>query len=449
MKLLTKSFKSLCIATSTFIEKYFIAIILCLIFLTYLPYATKISWGDYSGYILQAEAMFNNSTNNFIEKQRFLQSLSINPRYPVYAPVGLPLLIILTSFFTNFNVYLVKLLIPISVFFLSLSLKSKNLNLIILLLVIHPTVTDQYIDVLGEIPALLFFALALKTTSYYVKNILFVITCLIKPTFIIFVFIEILFSSNKKIKDYLLFGIYLFLSELFTRFVFSMQFFGDYSHSNAPDPVKQNLISSFIDNFLNLTYTRFLFFLEEVGIMAIGFSNILNAFFGFLFILFLIFFRNKYSVMSLAFMSFHLFFVGTDYFIRYLVPVLFISFLSLREYLSKHPSNKNLYYSFFVIVLLFFSAQNFYTFLKIDFEQGPHEISALELFEYIESYDNDTIFAFNYPRPFRLFTEKDAYILDGKIYENTVVICYKDQQCLYPKDYQLVFINMHYRVYKK
>ena len=153
--------------------------------------------------------------------------------------------------------------------------------------------------------------------------------------------------------------------------------------------------------------------------------------------------------MSLAFMSFHLFFVGTDYFIRYLVPVLFISFLSLREYLSKHPSNKNLYYSFFVIVLLFFSAQNFYTFLKIDFEQGPHEISALELFEYIESYDNDTIFAFNYPRPFRLFTEKDAYILDGKIYENTVVICYKEQQCLYPKDYQLVFINMHYRVYKK
>jgi len=55
MKLLTKS---LCIAMSTFKKKYFIAILLCLVFLTYLPYATKISWGDYSGYILQAEAMF-------------------------------------------------------------------------------------------------------------------------------------------------------------------------------------------------------------------------------------------------------------------------------------------------------------------------------------------------------------------------------------------------------
>jgi len=430
-------------------EKYFFFILLFLVCLTYFPYISVISWGeDYAGYILQAKAMFSNGSNEFIEKQKFLQPLSINPRFPIYAPIGLPLLIGLTSFITNFEIYLVKLLIPLSVLLISLALRSKSSNLIILLLAIHPSVTDQYTDILGEIPAILFFIYAINSKNYYLKNILFVITCLIKPTFFIFVVFVILFSSKQKIKDYFVFGICLFLFELFSRSLFSMQIFGDYSQINT-NTVNQGLISRSLDNFFNLTFSRFIFFLEEIGIMVIGFSNILSPLIGFLFILLLLFLRNRYSVMCLAFMLFHFFVIEVDYFVRYLFPVLFFTFLSLREYLLTKKGSKNLSQIVFITFFLFFGLQNIYSILNIDLQRGPHETSSIELFEYVENFDKNTIFGFHSPRPFRLLSEKDAYKLDGELYKNSVVICYKDQQCTIPKDYELVFNNIDYKVFNK
>jgi hypothetical protein len=161
--------------------------------------------------------MFGNSGRSFIEKQNFLKQLSINPRYAIYAPIGLPLLIGITSIFTNYQIYLIKLLIPFSVLISALILRnsiSKNFYFFILMWVIHPSITDQYTDILGEIPAILFFILGISTKNYFFKNLSFLICSLIKPTFLIFITIEIIFSSKQKIKDISFFSITLLETRL-------------------------------------------------------------------------------------------------------------------------------------------------------------------------------------------------------------------------------------------
>lgn len=435
-----------------FFENNITLVVFFLVFLTYSPFVSIISWGgDYGGYILQSKAMFSNSSESFIEKQIYLHNLSINPRYAIYAPIGLPFLIGVTSIFTNFYVYLIKLLEPISLLIGAVFLKKiilKKYYFLIILFIIHPSITDQYTDILGEIPAILFFILALSSNNYFVKNLLLLICCLIKPTYLIFITIEVIFTSKQKIKDILFFGILLFLSNLSSRAVFSMQIFGNYSETNA-EGVREGLITLFINNFFSLTLSRFIFFLEELGLVIVGFSNVLNPLFGIVYILFLIFLRNKYSFMTFIFLFFHFFVVQADYFARYLIPILFFTILSINEYSSNVKLNKKLLLYLFPIFLSFFLLQNIYSILNSDLQRGPHELSSIELFEFTESFDDNSIFSFHSPRPFRLFTRKDAYILDGKLLEDTIIICYKNQTCKTEDGYKLVFQNNDYRVFDK
>ena len=60
------------------------------------------------------------NTQEFIDTQKFLANLSEKPKYPIYTPIGMPLLISLSSLLTNFDMYLVRIVIPVSVFFLYL-----------------------------------------------------------------------------------------------------------------------------------------------------------------------------------------------------------------------------------------------------------------------------------------------------------------------------------------
>ena len=69
-------------------------LIFTIIFISYIPYSQLISWGsDYAGYILQGNSMLSFSSDVFIEKQLFLHSLSLNPKYPIYTSIGMPLLL--------------------------------------------------------------------------------------------------------------------------------------------------------------------------------------------------------------------------------------------------------------------------------------------------------------------------------------------------------------------
>ena len=140
------------------------AILFILVIVSFLPFSNVISWGsDYAGYILQAKAIQSFSTQEFIDTQSFLINLSENPKYPVYTPIGMPLLISISSFLTNFDLYSVRIFIPISIFFISLIIYKKNKRYSFfysLIFILHPTIIGQYKDaVLTESTATLFFLL--------------------------------------------------------------------------------------------------------------------------------------------------------------------------------------------------------------------------------------------------------------------------------------------------
>ena len=419
-----------------------------IVFILYLPYLNVISWGDdYAGYILQSEAMFSNSTNDFIEIQKYLFTLSENPRYAIYTPIGMPVLIGLTSFFTNYDPYLVKLIIPILLVIIAIVLKNYQTNFITILLLFHPTITDQYRDILGEIPATLFLLLGIKSKNLYIKNLFFVFCCLIKPTFIIFVCTYLIFTSKKILKEFILFTIYIVSTQLISQKLFGMNFFGYYLSNNI-DESNMGIVEIFISNFLNLNLTRFVFFLEELGLMLSGFSNPLNIFFGIGFMFFLLIYRNKYSYMILFFILFHFLVWGSEYFVRYCYPVLFLLiFLYQKISIFKKLNWKS--FSIILAVLSILFIQQILSISKLDNQTGPHQESSLELFAFVIDEVDVEYYNFHSPKTFRLFTKKEAYKLDNKLLPNSSLICYIGKKCLDTVSYVKVFENEIYYVYKK
>ena len=150
-----------------------------LVFITFVPFREIISWGsDYAGYILQAKAMIKQETGNFINKQIFLSELSIKPKYPIYTPIGMPIIIGLTSFIHNYDIYLVRLIVPASVFFTALMIYRKTANyplFLALMFLIHPSIVDQYKDaVLTESLGMLIFLGATFIKNFKLKTILYI-----------------------------------------------------------------------------------------------------------------------------------------------------------------------------------------------------------------------------------------------------------------------------------
>ena len=83
---------------------FFYSSFLILTTVSFLPFTNIISWGsDYAGYILQAMSIQSFNTQEFIDTQKFLANLSEKPKYPIYTPIGMPLLISLSSLLTNFS----------------------------------------------------------------------------------------------------------------------------------------------------------------------------------------------------------------------------------------------------------------------------------------------------------------------------------------------------------
>lgn len=391
--------------------------------------------------------MFSNSTKEFIEIQKYLFTLSENPTHPIYTSIGMPVLIGLTSFFTNYDPYLVKLIIPISLYLIAVVLKNNQTNYLTIFLLIHPTITDQYKDILGEIPAILFFMLGLKIKNFYIKNLLFVICCLIKPTFLIFVCTYLLFASKKIFNKFFVLLIYLIFTQLISQKLFRMNFFGYYLSKDTPES-NIGILEIFISNFLNLDFNRFVFFLEEIGLMLLGFSNPLNIIFGLGFMLFLLINRNKYSYMILFFLMFHVLVWGSDYFARYCYPVLFLLvFLNPKITIPRKLNSKSVLIMLTVVAL--FLSQQFFSILKLDNQTGPHKEPSLELFSYVIDDVDIEYYNFHSPRTFRLFTEKEAYIFDKNFLSDSALICYREEKCLIPISYNKVFENELYLIYKE
>ena len=435
----------------TFVNKNFKYLIFIFIFISYISYSEIISWGsDYAGYILQGKAMLMLESDLFIKKQMFLHSLSLNPKYPIYAPIGMPILVGGLSVLTNYNIYFVKLLIPISIFIICLIIR-RNINnyLIPVMLCIHPSILDQYRDIGTEIPASMFLLLGFFSKSQNLRILYLLISCLIRPTFIIFVVIEYFLNKGKKINELILIFFTICLVQLLSRSIFSMNIYGFYKNVNSKNS-NYGVFEIMLSNLQNLNFGRIEFFLTEIGLMLIGFSNIFNLFIGLGFLLLMLFLRNRYSIMIFAFSIFHLAW-NAQYFARYLIPTIIISIFAINEVFNFNDSNnekniKKLAIMFFIVFL----PQIFYGYSILDKQSGPHNVEALELFSFIDSYDKNYLYSFNQPRTFRLLTNRDAYKLDGKVYENTVIICNKKQDaCKYSSEYQMVFDNTIYEVHEK
>ncbi len=425
-------------------------ILFILVTISFLPFSNVISWGsDYAGYILQAKAIHNFDTQEFINTQNFLINLSENPKYPIYTPIGMPLLISASSFLTKFDIYLVRIIIPISVFFVSLIIYKKNKRypfLYSLIFVLHPTIITQYKDaILTESLATMFFLIALFNKNNKLKLCFFLLSILIRPSFIIFVICDIVFEQKKVIKNLLLMFMSLFTINVLTKSIFEMNFYGFYD-TRLSDNETFGIIAILVDNIKNiLNFEKILMLINEVARLFIGFTTNINSVIGIFLIGLFIFIRNKYSIMVIIFSMFHLIW-ETPSLVRYLIPILAISFFAFDDFIkSREIKNKYILKYFFILLIVFNLIQFNNSINILENQTGPHQTESKEMLEFVTNSQNENIFSFHSPRTLRLLTNKNAYWLDGDIYEDTVIICYlKESDCKVTENYKIIFKNKLY-----
>ena len=154
-------------------------------------------------------------------------------------------------------------------------------------------------------------------------------------------------------------------------------------------------------------------------------------------------------LMVFAFSIFHLGW-GAEYFARYLLPTLFIAIFAINEiYNFNETTHKKYLVKLALIFLIVFTPQNFYGYTNLENQSGPHNTEVLELFNFVNSYDQGYLYSFHQPRTFRLFTGLDAYKLDGQTYKDTIIICNKmEEVCEFSSEYEEIFSNMAYEVYQ-
>ena len=104
-----------------------------------------------------------------------------------------------------------------------------------------------------------------------------------------------------------------------------MNFYGFYEsrQSNSETFGIIDILIKNIETILNVDKILFLF--NELARLFIGFSTNINLVIGVLLFGFLIYIRNKYSLMIIIFLLFHLIW-ETPSLVRYFIPVLAISF---------------------------------------------------------------------------------------------------------------------------
>ena len=433
---------------------FFYSSFLILTTVSFLPFTNIISWGsDYAGYILQAMSIQSFNTQEFIDTQKFLANLSEKPKYPIYTPIGMPLLISLSSLLTNFDMYLVRIIIPVSVFFISIAIFKKNKRypfLYSLIFILHPTIIAQYKDaILTESSATMFFLIGLLSKNNNYKLSFFILCILIRPSFVIFVICDIIYDKKTAIKNLFLTFISLFAINVLTKTIFNMNFYGFYEsrQSNSETFGIIDILIKNIETILNVDKILFLF--NELARLFIGFSTNINLVIGVLLFGFLIYIRNKYSLMIIIFLLFHLIW-ETPSLVRYFIPVLAISFFAFDDFLENRKIKNNYIFKYLFIVIIIFNVSQFSKSIGIlENQTGPHQIESKEMLDFVIDNQNENIYSFHSPRTLRLLTNKKAYWLDGDIYKDTVIICYlKESDCKITENYRIIFENKLYVISK-
>jgi len=421
--------------------------------IAYLPFISIISWGDdYGGYILQSQNLFN--LDNFVNKQTYLNSLTVNNKAALYTPFGFPILLYITSFLHNWNIYIIKFLTSMCIlpvlWKLNKIFQNKSTKMLLPLILLNPNIYDGFKDIYTEIPAFLFFLFGLNSKkNLYLKAVLYFISFSIRPSFIIFIFVDIFYDlyKNKSFKLISFFSIlFIFINSLF-YFVSSYLLWGNYKEqASGFSPL--NLSRNFELLVENL-FIRVQFLISETGRLFLGFENSLNLFLGLCFFLLLVVKINKYAVMIVIFSFSHIL-LDTSYYVRYLIPILFIFLLWVDECnLINQLLNLNYFKIFVYLTFIFYLSVTGLKYSAIDNQRGPHEVESKEVVSYIKNNHPNSLIAFHSPRSFRLISGIDAYKFDENYVDGSILVCEKiNKQCLELSRHSILFDNEKYTVRK-
>lgn len=420
----------------------------------YFPYSNILSWGgDYAHYMLQGLNL--NDLNDFISKQHYLNSLTSNNRFAIYTPFGLPVLFNITSFLHMWNIYYVKLITPISFLIVTYCafklINIKYLKYIYIIFLLNPHLLGSFKEIYSEFPAFAFFMIGLTfKNSSIAKSIFFFISFSIRPSYLIFIFIDLIFEwkNNNKIKDLIIFVFIFMTSNLLFYFSSGLSLLGQYDRliskeSNSFLPIDLNLS---VQSLLIQLQDRGPFLLSEVGRLFLGFSNRFNLFVGLVFILLILTYRNKFSYMIFFFSAFHLV-LNTPYYVRYLLPVIFLTILYLNDANFKFKIYKYNNLALLIPLIVYFTLSiNQYS--NLDSQRGPHQKEAVEVMNYVKyNYPNQLV-AFHSPRVFRLFTDIDSYRYDSDFIDGSIWVCEKLKEICKLEKEEIIFENNLYIVLK-
>ena len=224
-----------------------------------------------------------------------------------------------------------------------------------------------------------------------------------------------------------------------------MNFYGFYE-TRQSDSETFGIFALLINNIENiLNFEKILFFFNEFARLFIGFTTSINLVVGIFIICFLIFIRNKYSFMIIAFSMFHLIWDSPSL-VRYFIPVFAISFFAFDEFLqNKKFKNYIIFKIFFAVIIILNFLQLNNSIDVLENQTGPHQLESKEMIDFVNKTKNENIFSFHSPRTLRLLTNKTSYWLDGDIHKDTVIICYlKESDCKVNENYKIIFKNNLY-----
>lgn len=423
-----------------------------IIFLIYSKYLTTLTWGtDYAGYINLAKALSDGKLSDYVESRLLITSYTTTTPEPVYTPIGFPIIILLTSFIHNWNVLIIKLITPlicIGLYFLITNMFNKNYEKIITFTVLlNPFYIDQFRNITTELVALFFLLLGIHFSKF--KFIYFIVSVLIRPSFLVFVSIYIFFDYLKKrnIKEFLNFLIVLISIQIFINYYLKINFYGMYM---LTDSGNSNFALLF-ENLLNFELNNLELIIYEFGRIFSTISHPINTFIGISMICVLLFINNFYGYMSLGFLCFHIVWIYTDY-ARFFLPLVVLFSLSVfTKFRSMNLNNLTikLLLIFSLLLLVPYGYLINYRISLLDTQRGPYQTESQDLFRHINNNYEEGLFSFHSARVFTLFTGLESYKIQNTVEENTIIICELEQKdCLVPPNYKKVYNNDLYKIYE-
>ena len=140
----------------------------------------------------------------------------------------------------------------------------------------HPTIIAQYKDaILTESLATMFFLIGLLNKNNKLKLCFFLLSILIRPSFVIFVICDIIFEQKKVIKNLLLTFLSLILINVLTRSIFNMNFYGLYD-TRLSDNETFGIVAILVDNIKTiLSFEKILLLINELARLFIGLLQVL------------------------------------------------------------------------------------------------------------------------------------------------------------------------------